>query len=72
MEEEIEEKIEVGDIVNFHLLGLVEDLDLAEWLSNFDDTRHKVVEVNEESRIFYIEGCEYGISFDERFRKEND
>lgn len=72
MEEEIEEKIEVGDIVNFNLLGLIENLDLAEWLANSNNTQYKVIEVDEESRLFYIENCEYGISFDEKFRKENN
>lgn len=65
----MKEKIKVGDIVEFNNLSLIEDLDLADWLSQFNKTKYEVVEVDEESKLFWIKDCEYAISFDEHFKK---
>lgn len=60
-------RLKKGNVVKFNNISLIEDLDLADWLCQFDKNEYEVIEVDEESRLFWIEDCEYAISFDEYF-----
>lgn len=48
-----------GDLVEFGYF--VDDIDLQDWLDNTEQKLFKVKEVDEESGIFWIEDCEFGI-----------
>jgi hypothetical protein len=59
--------VKVGDIVEFRCISLIEDEDLQGAILDTGKDKYTVVEVDKESRLFWVEGIEYAISFDENF-----
>lgn len=56
--------VQVGDIIYIRDYGYPDDNDLVDWAYEQDKECFKVREVNLESQVFYIEGCDYAIPFD--------
>lgn len=60
-------KVKVGDIVSFNNMSLMENLDLADRLMCSYKKKYEVIEVDKDKKEFWIENCEYPVSFDECF-----
>lgn len=65
---EYQGKLKIGNKIYFGSTG-VDDEDLQEWLDYTEKKIFVVKDIDTESELFWIEDCEYGISFNENWSK---
>ena len=54
----------IGDKIRIVDYGRPDDEDLIDWANDQDTNVFTITEIDNESRLFYIEGCGYAIPFD--------
>lgn len=56
--------MKIGDKIKIVYYNNFCDGDLLEWAENQGTDIFEITEINEESKVFYIKGCPFGIPFD--------